>query len=78
IEGTDLISKEVANMAIIIPFKTRQQLETENAVKVMREWEAHLEWEEANWQKVVDREVKEESLSKEEIKWLNDWVSEKK
>ncbi|WP_210469029.1 hypothetical protein [Sporosarcina sp. 6E9] len=65
-------------MAIIIPFKTRQQLETENAVKVMREWEAHLEWEEANWQKVVDREVKEESLSKEEIKWLNDWVSEKK
>ncbi|HJF31320.1 MAG TPA: hypothetical protein K8V56_06005 [Sporosarcina psychrophila] len=65
-------------MAIIIPFKSRQQLETENAVKVMREWEVHLEWEEANWQKVVDREVKEESLSREEIEWLNDWVSEKK
>lgn len=26
-------------MAEIIPFKTRQQLETEKAVKVMREWE---------------------------------------
>ena len=59
-------------MAIIIPFKSRQQLETEKAVKVMREWE------EANWQKVIDRETKEESLSQEEIKWLNDWVSEKK
>ncbi|MEK4404877.1 hypothetical protein MKZ26_10695 [Sporosarcina sp. FSL K6-6792] len=63
-------------MAIIIPFKSRQQLETENAVKVMREWEAHLEWEDANWNKVVDREAKEESLSQEEIKWLNDWVGE--
>ena len=63
-------------MAKIIPFKTRQQLETENAVKVMREWEAHLEWEEANWQKVVDRETEEEGLSQEEIEWLNDWVGE--
>ena len=36
-------SKEVANMEIIIIFKTRQQLETENAVKVMREWESASE-----------------------------------
>lgn len=65
-------------MAKIIPFKTRQQLETEKVVKVMREWEAHLEWEESNWHKVVDREVKEESLSQEEIEWLNEWVGEEK
>ncbi|MBO0587745.1 hypothetical protein [Sporosarcina sp. E16_8] len=65
-------------MAIIIPFKNRQQLETENAVKVMRDWEAHLEWEDSNWQKVVDRQVKEGNLSKEEIGWLNDWVGEEK
>lgn len=64
-------------MAIIIPFKTRQQLETENAVKVMREWEAHLEWEEANWQKVEEsEECKHQKLSKEEISWLNSWVEE--
>ena len=62
IEGTDLIGKGGC-MAIIIPFKTRQQLETEKAM--------------ANWQKVVDREVTEEILSQEEIKWLNDWVGEK-
>ena len=43
-------------MAKIIPFKTRQQLETEKAVKVMREWEAHLEWEEANGHHVEERE----------------------
>jgi hypothetical protein len=30
----------VINMAEIIPFKTRRQLETEKAVRVMREWEA--------------------------------------
>ncbi|MBE1554830.1 hypothetical protein H4683_001908 [Filibacter limicola] len=36
-------------MAKIITFKTRQQLETEKIAKVIREWEAHLEWEEANW-----------------------------
>ena len=30
-------------MAEITPFKTRQQLETEKTVKVMHEWEAHLE-----------------------------------
>jgi len=64
-------------MAKIIPFKTRQQLETENAVKVMREWEAHLEWEEANWHHVVDSETKEEqSLQPKEIEWLNEWVKE--
>lgn len=65
-------------MVKIIPFKTRRQLETEKAVKVMREWEAHLEWEEANWQKVIDREVKEENLSQEEIEWLNEWVGKEK
>ncbi|WP_186673451.1 hypothetical protein [Sporosarcina sp. BP05] len=65
-------------MAIIIPFKTRQQLETEKALNTMQEWDRHLEWEDANWRKVVDMEVKEESLSLEEIKWLNDWVDEKK
>lgn len=65
-------------MAVIIPFKNRQQLETESAVKVMREWEAYLELEEVNWQKVVDREVKEESLSQEEVDWLNDWAGKDK
>jgi hypothetical protein len=57
-------------MAVIIPFKTRHQLETEKAVKVMRDWEAHLEWEEANWHNVIAREEKEESLSQEEITGL--------
>ena len=66
-------------MAKIIPFKTRQQLETEKAVKVMREWEAHLEWEKANWYNVVDIETKEEqNLQQEEIEWLNEWVGEEK
>ena len=65
-------------MAKIIPFKTRQQLETEKAVKVMREWEAHLEWEEANWHNVNAKEEKEECLSQEEINWLNNWLSEEK
>ena len=65
-------------MAIIIPFKTRQQLETEKAVKVMREWEAHLEWEKANWHRVIERETEEQSLSQEEIEWLNEWVGEEK
>ena len=65
-------------MAEIIPFKTRQQLETEKAVKVMREWEAHLEWEEANWHNVLDRETTEEqSLQQEEIEWLDKWVKKK-
>jgi len=62
-------------MAEIIPFKTRRQLETEKAVRVMREWEAHLEWEEENWHNVVGREAKEElNLQQEEIEWLNEWV----
>ena len=68
-------------MAIIIPFKTRQQLETENAVKVMREWEAHLEWEEANWHHVIETETEkeeEQSLSQEEIEWLHEWMGEEK
>lgn len=66
-------------MAKIIPFKNRQQLETEKAVKVMREWEAHLEWEEANWHHVIEREretEEEQNLSLEEIEWLNEWVKE--
>ncbi|QUW20969.1 hypothetical protein JSQ81_14245 [Sporosarcina sp. Marseille-Q4063] len=62
-------------MAIIIPFKTRQQLETENAVKVIREWETHLEWEEANWHHVIERE-EEQELSQIEIEWLNEWIKE--
>ena len=45
-------------MAEIIPFKTRQQLETEKAVKVIKEWESHLEWEEANWHHLEEREVR--------------------
>ena len=65
-------------MAIIIPFKTRQQLGIENAVKVMSEWEAHLEWEEANWNHVIVRETEEQALSQEEIEWLNEWVGEEK
>ena len=62
-------------MAEIIPFKTRQQLETEKAVKVIQEWESHLEWEEANWHHVEEREAEEEhSLSQDEIEWLNEWL----
>ncbi|MEK5069734.1 hypothetical protein [Sporosarcina sp. FSL K6-1508] len=61
-------------MAQIIRFKTKQQLETEKAGRVMREWEAHLEWEDENWHKVVDREAEEQSLSQEDIEWLNEWV----
>ena len=34
-------------MAKILPFKTRRQLEIDKAVKVIQEWESHLEWEEA-------------------------------
>ena len=63
-------------MAEIIPFKTRQQLEKEKAVKVIQEWESHLEWEEANWHNVVDREKEEEqNLQQEEIEWLTEWVN---
>lgn len=65
-------------MGKIIRFKTKQQLETENAVKVIREWEVHLEWEEANWHHVIERETKEEqNLQQEEIEWLNEWVKKK-
>ena len=62
-------------MAEIIPFKTRQQLETEKAVKVIQEWESHLEWEEANWHHVEKRKAEEESsLSQDEIEWLVEWL----
>ncbi|QNK89872.1 hypothetical protein H7992_09600 [Sporosarcina sp. resist] len=62
-------------MAKIITFKTRQQLETEKATKVVHEWEAHLEWEEANWYHVIEKEIEEEqSLSLEEIEWLKEWI----
>ena len=60
-------------MAEIIPFKTRQQLETEKAVKVIQEWESHLEWEEANWHHLEEREA-EKGLSQDEIEWLNEWL----
>ena len=55
-------SEEVANMAVIIPFKTKKQLETEKGVKVMREWETHLEWEEANWHHVIETETEESEI----------------
>jgi hypothetical protein len=61
IEGAHEIGK-VANMAVIIPFKTKKQLETEKRVKVMREWETHLEWEEANWLHVIERETEESEI----------------
>ena len=58
-------------MAEIIPFKNRQQLEKEKAVKVIREWE------EVNWQLVEEREEeKERYLSQGEIEWLNEWVKD--
>ena len=64
-------------MAEIIPFKTRQQLEKEKAVKVIQEWEAHLEWEEANWHHVEGREEEiERNLSQGEIEWLNEWLKD--
>jgi hypothetical protein len=62
-------------MADIIPFKTKQQLETENALKVMEEWEDHLEWEDANWHHLEEKKA-EEGLSQDEIEWLNDWLQE--
>lgn len=62
-------------MAKIITFKTRRQLEIEKAAKVVHEWEAHLEWEEANWHHVIEKEIEEEqSLSLEEIEWLKEWI----
>ena len=62
-------------MAKILPFKTRQQLETEKAVKVIEEWESHLEWEEANSHHLEEREA-EQGLSQDEIEWLNDWLQD--
>ena len=59
-------------MAKILPFKTRQQLETEKAVRIMREWE------EANWHHAIERETVELGLSQEEIGRLNEWVGEEK
>ena len=46
-------------MAKILPFKNRQQLETEKAIKVMEEWKSHLEWEEANCHHLEEREEEE-------------------
>ena len=69
--------EEVAKVAEIIPFKTRQQMKMENAMKIMHEWEGYLEWKDANWQKAEEKEVAEEQfLSNEEIEWLNSWVNE--
>ena len=53
-------------MAKIYQFKTRQQLETDKAVKVIEEWEWHLEWEEANRHHLEVKEA-EESLPRDEI-----------
>jgi hypothetical protein len=64
-------------MAKILSFKTRQQLEIEKAVKVMQEWESHLEWEEVNRHHLEGREA-EEGLSQDEIEWLNDWLKDDK
>ena len=61
----------VVNIAKIIPFKNRQKLEKEKAVKVIREQE------EVNWQLVEEREEeKERYLSQGEIEWLNEWVKD--
>ena len=49
----------------------------ETEVKVMQEWESHLEWEEANWHHLKEREA-EEGLSQDEIEWLNDWLKDDK
>ena len=57
-------------MAKILPFKTRQQLETEEAVKVIKEWED-------NWHH-VEGEAEEHSLSQDEIEWLNEWLQDDK
>ena len=64
-------------MAEIIPFKTRQQLEKDKAVKVIKEWESHLEWEEANRHHLEVKEA-EGVLSQDEIEWLNDWLQDDK
>ena len=61
-------------LAEIIPFKTKQQIETEKAIKTIREWENYLEWEEANWHNVINRAEDVTELSKEEMDWLNDWL----
>ncbi|WP_252502783.1 hypothetical protein [Sporosarcina sp. Marseille-Q4943] len=61
-------------MAEIIPFKTKQQIETEKAKKTIREWENYLEWEDANWHNVINRADEVTELSKEEKDWLNDWL----
>ena len=58
----------MAKIGIIRPFKSRYQLETEKAVKVM------LEWEETNWLYVRERE--EKSLSQEEIEWLREGIKD--
>ena len=61
-------------LAKIIPFKTKQQIETEKAKKTIREWENYLEWEDANWHNVINRADEVTELSKEESDWLNDWL----
>lgn len=61
-------------LAKIIPFKTKQQIETEKAKKTIREWENYLEWEDANWHNVINRAEDVTEISKEEMDWLNDWL----
>ncbi len=64
-------------MAKILPVKTRQQLETDKAVKVIEEWGSHLEWEEANWHHLEVKEA-EEGLPRDEIERLNEWLQDDK
>ncbi|WP_252503083.1 hypothetical protein [Sporosarcina sp. Marseille-Q4943] len=61
-------------MAEIIPFKTKQQLETEKARKAISDWEVYLKWEEANWHNIINKDEDKVDLSKEEVAWLNDWL----
>ncbi len=57
-----------------IPFKAKQQMETERTKKTIREWDNYLEWEDAKWHNVINKAEDVTELSKEEMNWLNDWL----
>ncbi|MCM3711107.1 hypothetical protein [Sporosarcina luteola] len=59
-------------MADIIPFKTKQQLQKEEAMQVIQEWEAFVKWEESHL-KASQKEIEQE-ISQEEVDWLNKWI----
>lgn len=59
-------------VAEIIPFKTKQQLQKEEVMKVILEWEAFVKWEESHL-KASQKEIEQE-ISQEEIDWLNEWI----